>query len=117
MLYNGVPSDITTVPSEFVLHKDGALKVVWSPCDHINTGARLAIVGITPGWQQVQIAYTEAQKALKEGLSYPEACKRAKSQVAFAGTMRKNLIAMLDGIGVGLALGIASTDELFGMDR
>ena len=113
MLINGVPTDIASVPSEFILHRDGALSVVWAPCDHINTGARLAIVGITPGWQQAQIAYTAAQQALKDGLSYPEACKRAKGQAAFAGTMRKNLIKMLDDIGVGRALGIASTVELF----
>jgi hypothetical protein len=114
MLDNGVPTDISSVPAEFVLHKDGALKVVWAPCDHINDSARIAIVGITPGWQQAQIAYTEAQKALKKGLSYSEACKRAKGQAAFAGTMRKNLISMLDDIGVGQALGITSTVELFG---
>ncbi len=114
MLDYGVPEDISCVPTEFVLHKDGALKVLWAPCDHINTGAKIAIVGITPGWQQTKIAYTEAQKALKEGLSYPEACKRAKGQAAFAGTMRKNLIATLDDIGVAQALGIASTVEIFG---
>ncbi|MDY6837157.1 MAG: hypothetical protein SWH78_04195 [Thermodesulfobacteriota bacterium] len=114
MLEDAVPANITSVPSEFVLHKDGALRVVWAPCDYINTGARIAIVGITPGWQQAQIAYTEAQQALKDGLSYPEACNRAKGQAAFAGTMRKNLIAMLDDIGVGQALGIPSTVELFG---
>lgn len=114
MLDNGVPEDISNVPTEFVLHKDGALKVLWAPCDHINTGAQIAIVGITPGWQQAKTAYKEAQKALKEGLSYPEACKRAKGQAAFAGTMRKNLISMLDEIGVAQALGIPSTVEIFG---
>jgi len=113
MLIHGVPTDIASVPPEFILHRDDALSVVWAPCDHINTGARLAVVGITPGWQQAQIAYTAAQQALKDGLSYPEACKHAKRQAAFAGTMRKNLIEMLDDIGVGRALGIASTVELF----
>ncbi|MDD4464380.1 MAG: hypothetical protein PHR86_09105, partial [Desulfobacterales bacterium] len=100
MLINGVPTDIASVPSEFILHREGALSVLWAPCDHINTGARLAIVGITPGWQQAQIAYTAARQALKDGLSYPDACKRAKGQAAFAGTMRKKLIKMLDDIGI-----------------
>lgn len=113
MLENGIPADISSIPAEYVLHKDGGLKVVWAPCDHINADARIAIVGITPGWQQAQIAYTEAQKALIDGLSYPEACLRAKGKAAFAGTMRKNLTAMLDDIGVGKALGISSTAELF----
>ncbi len=114
MLINGAPKDIDSVPSEFVLHREGALSVVWAPCDYINRSARIAIVGITPGWQQVQIGYSAAHQALKDGLSYPEACRRAKGQAAFAGTMRKNLVAMLDDIGVAQVLGMASTVDLFG---
>ena len=114
MLVDGVPKDITSIPSEFFLHRDGAIGVVWAPCDHINSDARITIVGLTPGWQQAQIAFKVAQQALKDGCSYLDACERAKGQAAFAGTMRRNLVLMLDEIGVANFLGIDSTVNLFG---
>jgi hypothetical protein len=114
MLADGVPNDITSIPSEFILHRDGAITVVWAPCDHINCEARIAIIGLTPGWQQAKIVYKSAQKALKDGRSYSDACERAKGQAAFAGTMRRNLVLMLDEIGVAQFLGIDSTVNLFG---
>ena len=114
MLADGVPKDITSISPEFVLHRDGAIKVVWAPSEHINNDARIAIVGLTPGWQQAKIAYKSAQQALKNGYSYSDACKRAKGEAAFAGTMRRNLVLMLDEIGVAHFLGIDSTVNFFG---
>ena len=45
------------------------------------------------------------------------AFKAVKSTASFAGTMRDNLVAMLDGIGVPAALGVAESAELFGARR
>jgi hypothetical protein len=114
MLADFVPEYIASIPSDFVLYRDGAIKVVWAPVDHTNSKVRIAVVGLTPGWQQVQIAYKVAQKALKDGCNYSDACERAKGQAAFSGTMRRNLVLMLDEIGVAHFLGIDSTGKLFG---
>lgn len=114
LLAEGVPSSCASIRPEFLLHEEGALKVAWAPFDHINAAASVAIVGITPGWQQAEIAYRAAGTALAEGLDYSAACELAKAEASFAGTMRRNLVAMLDEIGVARAMGLRSTEELFG---
>lgn len=112
-LAEGIPEDVNSIPTDFVIYKENALSVVWAPFDHINIGARIAIVGITPGWQQAKIAYKAAKKALDHRYSYSHACKLAKIEASFAGTMRMNLIKMLDEIGVQTVFGISSTAVLF----
>jgi hypothetical protein len=114
LLDGAVPTSPDAIPSEFVIHEEGRLRVVWAPCDHVNSAARIAIVGITPGWQQLEIAYASAQRSLAAGLSYADACERAKAEASFAGAMRKNLVRMLDEIGVARALELETTGNLFG---
>jgi hypothetical protein len=46
-----------------------------------------------------------------------EVCQRAKQRASFAGSMRKHLTAMLDGLGLPSLLGIASSESLFSEDR
>ena len=117
VLSAGPPENLDVLPLSFTLHREGRLRVAWAPFDYVNRSARIALVGITPGWQQTKIAYEEAYKALGEGRSYVTASRRAKARASFAGTMRKNLVSMLDEIGVARALGIESTAELFGPHR
>ena len=38
---------------EFMLAEDGPLQMYYAPLDFINSQARVAIVGITPGWTQM----------------------------------------------------------------
>jgi hypothetical protein len=94
-------TSLDELPSIFELHREGRLRIVWAPFDYINESAAIAIVGISPGWQQTQIAYEEAATALKEGKSYKTACIRAKMRASFAGTMRNNLIEMPKASGSG----------------
>ena len=37
---------------EFRLVKDKSLEIYYAPLDFINTQAKVAVVGITPGWTQ-----------------------------------------------------------------
>ncbi len=46
-----------------------------------------------------------------------EICWATKQQASFAGPMRKNLVAMLDALGLGELLGIGSCESLFGKHR
>jgi hypothetical protein len=102
---------------EFLLHQDGALAVYYAPFDHVNERARVVVVGITPGWAQMEVSFRQARADLLAGRPLPEVAERAKYAASFAGSMRANLVAMLDGIGVPVALGIGSAAALFGAQR
>jgi hypothetical protein len=81
---------------QFLLGKQNQLRVYYAPFDAVNRSARIAIVGIIPGWQQMEIAFRVARRELTYGSSAEEASRCAKIAASFAGSMRRNLIAMLD---------------------
>lgn len=95
------------------LYDEGGISIVWAPFEHIEPGARLVIVGITPGRQQAEIALGAFRSGLAAGSSHAEASQLAKSMGAFSGPMRDNLVAMLDRIGAARALAVESCAELF----
>ena len=72
--------------------------------DYVNPKAEVVIVGITPGNSQL--------KGDREGLNLRE----IKRKNAFAGSMRPNLVNMLDYIGVNRLLGIESCRSLWEED-
>ena len=81
-------------------------KIVFEPTgfDYVNPKAEVVIVGITPGNSQL--------KGGREGMS-PREIKR---KYAFAGTLRENLVKMLDYIGVNSLMGINSCSSLWEED-
>lgn len=95
-------------------HRGKRLDVAYAPFDHVNAEARIVIVGITPGRQQMANALVECQRHLRGGASRKQALQRAKVHASFSGPMRANLVAMLDDIGVADLLGLSSTAELWG---
>ncbi|MBW1796199.1 MAG: hypothetical protein JRJ38_17565 [Deltaproteobacteria bacterium] len=97
----------------FRLWRDNALEIYYAPADYVNKDAQVAIIGITPGWHQMEIAYRTARDAIRRGLTPAQVCKQAKQKASFAGTMRVNLIKMLDSIGIPAALGLESSESLF----
>ena len=72
--------------------------------DYVNPKAEVVIVGITPGNSQ--------QKGSREGMS-PREIKR---KYAFAGTLRKHMVKMLDYIGLNSLLRIDSYASLWEQD-
>jgi hypothetical protein len=58
-------------------------------------------------------ALTTAAAALRDGHGIDEAVLRAKARAAFAGTIRTNLMRMLDGVGLHHALDLPSSAALF----
>jgi hypothetical protein len=100
----------------FRLTSEGSLEIFYAPFDYLNPAAKLVLMGITPGWAQMQTAYREAASALWEGATALDACSRAKRVASFAGPMRRHLITMLDGLDVHRALGISSTAWLFDVE-
>lgn len=108
-------ADVLT--SQFLLHRLNNLEIYYAPFDWVNTAAKVVVVGITPGWTQMEIAFREARRKLLESSDAVEICRTVKQQASFAGSMRKNLISMLDKLGLPAQLGIKSTEDLFGCAR
>ncbi|MCG6537011.1 MAG: hypothetical protein L7F78_20470, partial [Syntrophales bacterium LBB04] len=96
------------------LHQEDSLEMYYAPFGAVNPSTTIVLLGITPGWTQMEIAYRVARREVELGIPAEEICLRAKQKASFAGTMRTNLIRMLDDLGVPSFLGIESTSELFG---
>lgn len=97
----------------FRLYRDTELEMFYAPFETTNRSARIVIVGITPGFKQMEIAIRSARVSLISGGTISEACVEAKAHASFAGTMRVNLLAMLNGIGLREGLGIPDCGRLF----
>jgi hypothetical protein len=100
----------------FRLHREETFSVFYAPFDYVHRPARVALVGITPGWQQMEIAYRVARAGLHAGRSASEIGRVVKAQASFAG-MRRRLGGWLDELGLADHLGLAHADELFGRGR
>lgn len=108
-----LPSPVTDgdVTSErFLLCRDPAVEVFFAPLDRFNASARVALVGITPGRSQARLALATASAALRAGAGLDVALAQAKATASFAGPMRRNLVTMLDGIGLATALAIPTCE-------
>jgi hypothetical protein len=90
------------------------LEVYYAPFDSVNVRAKVIIIGITPGWTQMEIAFRRAKAVLRNGGTMAEAVQTAKAEASFAGAMRSNLVRMLDEIGLQKALRLESCCDLFG---
>lgn len=106
-------SDAAAVDRRLLLAEEGSVRIYYAPFDFVNRAARVVVVGLTPGWTQMSNALREVKSQLAAGKSSSEALRAAKKTASFSGSMRPNLIALLDGIGLQRWLGIRSCDELF----
>jgi hypothetical protein len=101
------------IPRELLLRESGSLSTYYAPFDYINLEAKIVICGITPGLQQAMLALNEAKSLLAAGEPHAKVSRAAKNTASFGGPMRKNLIRMLDYIGIAKCLGISSASSLF----
>lgn len=98
----------------FELYKEGNMAIYYAPHNEIiNEEAKVFIVGITPGWTQTSIAYKIAHDGLINNLEFDLIKKECKRNSRFAGSMRKNLVEMLDELNLNYKLNIDSCSELF----
>jgi hypothetical protein len=63
---------------DFELARWKNLAQYYAPFDFINSAAKVAIIGITPGLQQMQNAFAAARDALQQGLEPEDALRTAK---------------------------------------
>ena len=98
----------------FELYKEDNMTIYYAPHNEtINNNAKIFIVGITPGWTQTSIAYKTARNGLINNLAPELIKKECKRNSRFAGSMRKNLIEMLDELNLNNKLHLDSCSELF----
>lgn len=96
-----------------LIERQATLTCHYAPFEHINTGAKVVLLGMTPGAQQAGNALRALRDALTAGSSDADALAKAKTTASFSGPMRGNLVAMLDHVGLQHRLGLGSCGELF----
>lgn len=92
---------------------EGRLSTYYAPTEWINPKAKLVIVGITPGPTQAANALKAARAQLLAGASEQDTLRMAKLTGGFSGPLRKNLVDMLDHVGIHAWAGVRGCDELF----
>ena len=111
--YDGAqfPTDDFKLGEDVLSHK--RIEEFYIPFDWINTNAKLIVVGITPGLTQWLNGVKTAKGGLERGMSDDEILREVKQFAAFSGTIRPNLLRLMDSIGIPKLLGIDSSEQLF----
>lgn len=100
--------------NNFLLNEEGKMKIYYAPHnEYLNKKAKIVIVGICPGWTQTKIAYEQVKKDLNSTIDKNNILKNCKHSARFAGSMRKNLIEMLNELELHKVLKLNSCEELF----
>jgi hypothetical protein len=95
----------TIINSKFLINTENNIKIYYAPFDYINPKAKIMIVGITPGLQQMLQSF----EVINDGKSL----KEVKDLSSFKGSMRTALIKYLDELEVNKKLKIKSCESLF----
>jgi len=99
---------LNIISNKFLINSDGNIKIYYAPFDYINSKAKIMIVGITPGYQQMLQSF----EVINDGKSL----KEVKDLSSFKGSMRTTLISYLDELKVNNILKIKSCESLFNTD-
>tara|TARA_B100000579_G_C22590456_1_gene737793 strand:- start:46 stop:717 length:672 start_codon:yes stop_codon:yes gene_type:complete len=95
----------TITNKNFLIKREDNIEIYYAPFDYINSKAKIMIVGITPGLQQMLQSF----EAVNEGRSL----KEVKDLSSFKGSMRTTLIKYLDSLNINKKLKIKSCESLF----
>ncbi len=99
---------------DFLIDKKDNIEIYYAPHnEYINAKAKVFIIGITPGFQQMSTAIATARKELEVSDDIEAIQYKCKVAGRFSGSLRKNIISMLDEIELNKALNIDSCSELF----
>ena len=93
------------INNKFLINKEGNIKIYYAPFDYVNSKAKIMIVGITPGLQQMLQSF----QVINDGKSL----KEVKDLSSFKGSMRTTLIKYMDALRVNKKLKIKSCESLF----
>ena len=98
----------TITNKNFLIKREDNIEIYYAPFDYINSKAKIMIVGITPGLQQMLQSF----EAVNEGRSL----KEVKDLSSFKGSMRTTLIKYLDSLNINKKLRIKSCESLFNIN-
>ena len=99
---------------ELLIEKKDTIEIYYAPHnEYINPKAKVFIIGITPGFQQMSTAIAAARKGLELGEEIEIIQYQCKAAGRFSGPLRKNIVSMLDDIGLNTVLKINSCSDLF----
>jgi hypothetical protein len=99
---------------EFSLGRHGRHELQYIPFEHVNRAPRLVIVGITPGNNQLNLAYGKAQELLRAGWPDEQILTEIKKAGAFGGpAMKPNLLKMLRHFHFEKILDIPDVESLW----
>ena len=99
---------------KFLVDKEKNIEIYYAPHnEYLNHKAKVFIIGITPGFQQMSTAIATARKELEVSDNIEEIQYKCKVAARFSGNLRKNIISMLDGIELNKVLELQSCSELF----
>lgn len=102
---------------KFLIDKENKIEIYYAPHnEYLNPKAKVFIIGITPGFQQMSVAIKTAKKELEKSNDIEEIQYRCKVEARFSGSLRKNIISMLDKIELNNALNLKSCSQLFDED-
>ena len=99
----------SVISKTFLLSKEDNVEIYYAPFDYINSKAKIVIVGITPGLQQM----IQSFQAIKDGKSLME----VKDLSSFKGSMRTTLVKFLDELKINNILKIQSCESLFNINN
>ena len=81
--------------NNFLIEKEKDIEIYYSPHnEHINSKAKIFIVGITPGFQQMSTAISAARKGFEDSEDIEKIQYKCKEAARFSGSLRNNLISM-----------------------
>ncbi len=98
------------LPVDLKMVDSGRLSVYFAPFGLVHRQSfRVLFVGLTPGFNQV----FEAIRVFQEAKGDLEKFQSLAHSIAFKGSMRRDIVAALDTLGLHRHLKIGSTSELF----
>ena len=113
-----LPGDRALSQNDLLIHhfrlyfKDG-LEVYYAPVGHVRKKAKIVLIGVTPGWSQTELSYRMARSLIERWKNHGRVLSEIKRQIAFAGSMRKNLLTMLNELRLPDCLEIKTSEVLF----
>lgn len=101
------------IAPQFRLFVEGKLAGYYAPFHNSAPRAQVAIVGLTPGFTQMEGAFRACKAGLRKGLRGAKLFDHIDRAGSFSGPMRPVLIDRLNGIGIGDRIGATGAAELF----
>ena len=98
--------------SDLALYTDEQIGLFDAPFDYLEAGAKIAIVGVTPGPAQAFAVIRCALEGMRAGHDDHRVQKAVKHAASFKG-MRGDLAAWFDAVGLAERLALSTSSELF----